>query len=216
MSTASLFAAVRAGDADAIRKQLAGNPALAGAKDEQGLPAVRVALYHRQPEALAALLEAEPALEDADVAAIGDAPELKRRLAHDPAIVSRRTPDGFTPLHYAAFFGGPAAVAELLAAGADPNAETDSAARLRPLHSAAAARDAESARLLLEAGAAPDAQQQGGFTALHAAAQHDDTELAGLLLRHGADPAVRSDDGADAGAMARAKNAVGVLALLGG
>jgi ankyrin repeat protein len=86
---------------------------------------------------------------------------------------------------------------------------------VRPLHSAAAARDAASAELLLAAGADPDAVQAGGFTALHAAAQHDDADLAAALLRAGADPAVRDEQGADAAAMARAKESVAVLALLG-
>ena len=216
MSAASLIAAVRAGDVDEVRALVAADPALAAATDEQGLPAVRVALYHHQRGALDALLEAEPALADPDVAAIGDVAELQRRLARDPELVRRRTPDGFTPLHYAAFFGGPAAVAALLEAGADPNAVTDNPMRLRPLHSAAAARDAESARLLLEAGADPDAQQSGGFTALQAAAQHDDAELAALLLRHGADPAIRTDEGADAVEIARRQGSNAVLALLGG
>ena len=88
-------------------------------------------------------------------------------------------------------------------------------AHLRPLHSAAAARDAEAAQLLLEAGADPDAQQAGGYTALHAAAQHDDEALAETLLRHGADPSVRTDAGADAAALARAAHATAVEALLG-
>jgi ankyrin repeat protein len=86
---------------------------------------------------------------------------------------------------------------------------------VRPLHSAAATRDAESARLLLEAGADPDARQAGGFTALQAAAHHDDDALAGLLLHHGADRGLRNDDGADAEALARANGSVSVLALLG-
>jgi hypothetical protein len=215
MTAAELIAAVRAGDDAAVRTAVQTDPALAAATDEQGMPAVRVALYHRQAAALDALLEAEPPLEDADVAAVGDVPELRRRLERDPELVRLRTPDGFTPLHYAAFFGGAAAVEALLAADADPNAETEGGARLRPLHSAAAARDARSIELLLAAGADPDAQQAGGFTALHASAQHDDEAIAALLLRHGADPAVVADDGQDAAAMARAKHATAVLALLG-
>jgi len=215
MTAADLIAAVRAGDADAVRTLVAADPSLAGATDEQGMPAVRVALYHQRREVVDALLEAGPELEDPDVAAVGDVPELRKRLAADADLVRRRTPDGFTPLHYAAFFGGPAAVEALLGAGADPNAETENDARLRPLHSAAATRDNESARLLLEAGADPDARQQGGYTALHSAAMHDDTELAGLLLRHGADPGVRNDAGADAAAMARDNGSAAVLALLG-
>jgi len=68
------------------------------------------------------------------------------------------------------------------------------------------------ARLLLDAGADP---QTGGVTALHAAVEHDDDALAALLLRHGADPSLRKDDGADAEGIARACQAVAVLALLG-
>ena len=55
-----------------------------------------------------------------------------------------------------------------------------------PLHSAAAARDNDAVRLLLEAGADANARQHGGYTALDAADQHEDAELAELLRRHGA------------------------------
>ena len=212
--TADLIAAVKAGDVAALEALLARDPELAGAL-EDGIPAVRIALYHRQPAALEALLAAQPPLDGLDHAALGWADDLRRDLAADPELVSRRSDDGFTALHYACFFGGPAATAALLEAGADPNAEADNPARVRPLHSAAAARDAESARLLIEAGADLDARQAGGFTALQAAAHHDDEAIAALLLRHGADPALRNDEGADAAGIARANESAAVLALLG-
>jgi ankyrin repeat protein len=209
-----LFAAIKAGDSAAVAALLAADPALAAA-EEDGLPAVRVALYHRQPAVVEALLAARPPLGGLDLAALGRAEELRRRLAEDAAVAARRSADGFTALHYACFFGGAAATAALLDAGADPDAEAENPMRVRPLNSAAAARDTESARLLLEAGADPDARQSGGYTALHEAAAHDDDALVALLLRQGADPALRSDDGADAEAIARANDAVAVLALLG-
>jgi uncharacterized protein len=209
-----LIAAVKAGDAAAVEALLADAPELA-AVEEDGIPAVRIALYHRQPAALAALLAARPPLDGLDHAALGRADDLRRDVAADPELVRRRSADGFTALHYAAFFGGAPATAVLLEAGADPNAEADNPMRVRPLHSAAAARDIESARLLLEAGADPDARQTGGYTALHEAAHHDDDELAALLLRHGADPSLRSDDGTDAEGLARAQNSVAVLGVLG-
>ena len=149
---------------------------------------MRLALYHRQPGALQSLLAAHPPLDGLDLAALGWADDLKRALAEDPDLVERHAPDGFTALHYACFFGGARAVGVLLDAGASPNEPAGNEARLRPLHSAAAARDAAAVRLLLEAGADPDAQQAGGFTALHAAAQHDDAETAALLLQLGASP----------------------------
>lgn len=208
-----LIAAVKAGDADAVAALLAREPELAGAA-EDGISAVRIALYHRQPEALAALLAARPRLDGLDHAALGRVDELRRALAADAELVSRRSADGFTALHYACFFGGAAATALLLEAGADPDAAAENPSRVRPLHSAAAAPDAESARLLLEAGADPDARQAGGFTALQAAAQQDDGALAALLLRHGADPALSNDRGDDAESIARANGSAAVLALL--
>jgi len=208
-----LIAAVKAGDVAEVEALLAREPAAAGAQDD-GIPAVRLALYHRQPAVLRALLAAGPPLDGLDLAALGRAEELRRAVGEESALVAQRSADGFTALHYACFFGGAAATAVLLEAGADPDAEAGNPSRVRPLHSAAAARDAESARLLLEAGADPDAQQAGGFTALHAAAQHDDAALAELLLSHGADPAVRNDEGDDAESMARANDSAATLGLL--
>jgi ankyrin repeat protein len=209
-----LIAAVKAGDAAAVGKLLERDPELAGAL-EDGIPAVRLALYNRRPAVLEALLAAQPPLDGLDHAALGWVEDLRRDLAADPELVTRGSADGFTALHYACFFGGAAATAVLLEAGADPNAESDNENHVRPLHSAAAARDAESARLLLEAGADPDARQAGGFTALQAAAHGDDEATAALLLQHGADPSLRNDQGADAEGLARANESAAVLALLG-
>jgi uncharacterized protein len=209
-----LIAAVKAGDADTVARLLRDDPSLAGVQDD-GISAVRVALYHRQPAALEVLLQHSPPLDGLDFAALGWTEELRHALAHEPELVSRRSADGFTALHYACFFGGAPAAGALLVAGADPNAVAENATRVRPLHSAAAAGDSEAVRVLLEAGADPNATQQGGFTALHAAAQHDDARTTELLLQHGADPALRTDQGADAAGIAQAQESTAVLALLG-
>lgn len=209
-----LIAAVKAGDADTVARLLRDDPSLAGAQDD-GISAVRVALYHRQPAVLEVLLQHSPPLDGLDFAALGWTEELRQALAQDPELVSRRSADGFTALHYACFFGGAPAAGALLVAGADPNAVAENTTRVRPLHSAAAARDSEAVRVLLEAGADPNATQQGGFTALHAAAQHDDARTAELLLQHGADPTLRTDQGADAAGIAQAQESTAVLALLG-
>ena len=82
----------------------------------------------------------------------------------------------------AAFFGQPAAVRFLIDRGADVHAVARNAMRVQPLHAATAARNAESVRLLLEAGADPDAEQQEGWTPLMAARLHDDHEIVELLL----------------------------------
>jgi ankyrin repeat protein len=202
--------AITSGDVDAVRAMLADDPALAAAHDANGLSAVLVASYHRQGEIRDALLAAGPPLDALELAAVGDADGLRARLAAEPEALHARAPDGFTALHYAAFFGGAGAVRVLLEAGAAPDADAENPLRVRPLHSAAARGDRAAAQLLLEAGAEPNPRQQGGYTPLHAAAHSDDAELAALLLAHGADPALQTDDGRDARALAGAR----VAALL--
>jgi ankyrin repeat protein len=62
--------------------------------------------------------------------------------------------------------------------------------KVMPLHSAVAADDPEAqyelAKLLLEAGAEPNARQQDDYTPLMAADQSGDQRLARLLEQHGA------------------------------
>lgn len=136
-------------------------------------------------------------------AAIGADDRLLTILAEDPEAATARADDGFTALHLAAFFGTPATVAALLAAGADPASVAGNASCVTPLHSALAHRDRDITALLLEAGAPVNAQQAGGYTALHSAAMHGDVGLVRLLIEHGADTALADDRGDTAADYAR-------------
>ena len=164
-------------------------PELASATDEHGVSALLLACYHRRPEAKAALIAVGAPVGTLEAAALGEVDLLAG------ADLSERAGDGFTPLHLAAFFGGPEAVRVLLAAGAPPDADAVNPFKVRPLHSAAAVRDHASVRLLLEAGADPDVRQQGGYTPLHTAAHGADLELIQLLLAHDADRTLADDEG---------------------
>ena len=156
------------------------HPELAAATDEHGVSALLLALYHRKPDAVQALLAAGAPVGPLEAAALGDVAKL------EGADLSVRGGDGFTPLHLAAFFGGAEAVRAILATGADPDADADNTFNVRPIHSAVAVGDHASARALLEAGADPNVEQQGGHTPLDAALHHQDSEMEELLRRHGA------------------------------
>src|SRR5215211_7926249 len=132
--------------------------------------------------------EAEP-LNVFEAAALGDAASVEELLREDSELARAPSHDGFTALHYAAFFGSPEAVRALVAAGADLEARSTNqefAPDATPLHSAVAAGRMDNAAALLEAGADPNARQHGGFTPLMEAERSGDLDLAELLIRHGA------------------------------
>jgi ankyrin repeat protein len=175
-----------------------------------------LALFERRTEDAAALLAARgDDLDGLEAAATGRADILERELEADRAgVLAARTPEGFDAIGLAAFLGGADAVGILLRHGADPEGDPDNELGVRPVHAAAAARDAAAMRRLLEAGADPDSPQRGGIVPLHAAAMHDDVDTVRVLLDHGADPGRRADDGRDALAFATEGGATGALALL--
>ena len=146
-----------------------------------------------------ALLAADPELDVFEATALGYIDRLRERLMADPASAAAFSPDGFTALHYAGFFGKVEAARELIAAGASVDVYTKNPFANQPLHAAAAGRHLEVCRLLLGAGADVNATQHGGYTPLHEAAQSGDVELAELFLSAGADPTVRERRRRDAG-----------------
>jgi len=207
-----LIAAAKAGDVDAVRA--AARPAIAAARDENGLPAVLVALFHGHRPVAEALAEGGAEIGVLEAAALGRAARLRELLAADPAALAARTPEGFDAIGLAAFLGGPDTVRVLLEHGAGPDGDPANPLGVRPLHAAAAAQDRESVRLLLAAGADPNVQQRNGFTPLHAAAHRDDVDMARMLLAAGADPALEAGDGRDAARVAADDGSAGVAALL--
>ena len=145
MST--IFELIDADDAQGVRDLLAANPTAAAERDEQGLSAVMRAAY-RRGDVLAAVRAANPPLGPFDRIVVGESDGLPAPDAW--------TPDGFTPLHIAAFARNTEAARKLLEAGADPNVfATAPFARVTPLGTCAFAGADEVAELVLAHGADP-------------------------------------------------------------
>jgi uncharacterized protein len=161
------------------------------------------ALYEGDRERAEQLLAGRDEIDVFEAAAFGRLERLRELLEADPHRAAEFSPDGFTALHFAAFFSHPDAAALLLEHGADSRARARNPMEVEPLHSAAAADQTEIARMLLDAGADPNAKQEGGFAALHAAAHSGNSELAELLIQRGAEPSLATDDGRIAADLAR-------------
>lgn len=128
-------------------------------------------------------------------AAKGETDQLRSLVEEDPGLVNAHSPDGFTPLGLAVFFGHAETVDALLAAGADVNLTSRESMKMPPLGSAMAVERNDIARTLIEHGANVNGKATNDLTALHTAAARGNLESAKLLLEHGADVNAASTDG---------------------
>ena len=173
-----VFEAIRTGDVDRVR-ELAAHALDRG---EDGISAVLLARYYGRDDMVEALTPAPEELDVFEAAALGQVERVRELVEAEPELASAWSPDGYTPLHLAAFFGHPGIVELLLRHDVDVEAVARNEMGVRPLHSAVAGpRAAEIARLLLDAGADPSAPAEGGHTALDSARQNGDAELEALL-----------------------------------
>jgi uncharacterized protein len=131
-----------------------------------------------------------------EAAALGDAARIRTLARTTPAAVAERSPDGWPPLHLAAYFGHGDAVDALLEARADVRAYSTNDEGNTALHAALAGRrDHRIVSRLLASGAEVNARAAGGYTPLHIAAFHDDVGVVETLLAHGAAADAREDQG---------------------
>lgn len=213
--TSELFVAVAAGDREVVDRLVTEQPALLQARNEDGVSVIAWACYVNQPELANALADrvGEDSLDLDQAAAVGRTDRV-RELLDSGCGVDDHTPDGFTPLHYAAFFGHADLAGLLVERGATLSCVAKNDLSVTPLHSALAGRHREIARVLIESGADVNARQQLGWTPLHTAAQTGDTELVELLLSRGADAGACSDDSVAPADLAAAGGYSDLAALL--
>ena len=189
----SVIEAIEARDEARARRLAAEHPGAARERDARGVSAPLLALYHGLGRLAAELLPDDAELDVFEAAAFGRVEPLRRLLDRDPALANAWAPDGFQPLGLACFFGRVDAARLLVERGADVESRArNERIKTTPLQAAVAGAvpDArhEIASLLLDHGADPNAELEGGFTPLDAAEQNRDARLREVLLAHGARP----------------------------
>jgi len=209
---------LQSGDLDGLRRLLDQDSAASESRDATGVTLLMHALYRGQRDLAELIASKKKALDQFEAASLGRLDGLKKSIGDeiglDSAAINARSQDGFTALHFACYFGQPAAARVLIENGAAVDAVAANPTQVMPLHSAASARNLEAVRLLLEHGAPVNARQQSGWVPIHAAAQNGDRPMVELLLKHGANPALANADGKTPAAVARVKGHDEIAALL--
>ncbi len=186
---------IRTNNMEALQSELAMAPSRAAEKTADGISLLQYAAYCRNEAAADLLRTHRPEMDLHEACCWGDASRVAHFIQTDPDCVNTNSADGFSPLGLACFFGREALVDLLLAAVADPNAASQNAFKVTPLHSACAISNIDIVKKLLSAGADVNAKQMRGVTPLHSAAHNNRTDIFDLLLAHGADPDAQMDDG---------------------
>lgn len=210
----SVFDMVAGNDLAGLEAALAADPGLAAARHDSGASLVAWSAYMGNAAAVALVRGHLPSLDPYGAIIVGDAAALEAALAAgwDADALS---PDGFTALSLAAFFGNDAAFDRLLPLTDDVDRRAENRQQVAAIHAATARRNARMVEALLRAGANPDLAQQDGFTPLIAAAQHGDAVIAGLLVLFGADRELASSGGITPAAEAEKAGHAWLAACLG-
>lgn len=191
----TLLDAIRAGDEGAFESILTEEPAAARMTDDQGIPAVRWAVYAGKPSWAKRLISLGAPVDFFTACALGDPVRAGEFVNADPSLLFAHSSDGWTGLHLAAFFGHEALASYLIARGADPRLRSTNSLENLPIHAAAAGRHPRIVDLLIKARSPIDPRQAGGHTPLHSAAQNNDRDTVAILEAAGANWDARNDEG---------------------
>lgn len=181
-----LWLAICEGDHATVEAIVEERPDLTRGRTDEGLPWTLAAVYRGHPGVADLLLRHGAALDPFTAAALGRTDQLTVMLDRGEAALQNLSPDGWTPLHLAAFFGHRETATMLIDRGADMAARSDNEIANTPLHAAAAGGRGAVAELLVERGADVNAEANG-LRPLDIAAGREDQEMVTYLVAHGAE-----------------------------
>ncbi len=209
-----LMHAIQDRDLDAAKAALERDASQATTDLPGGLSPLMFALYNGAHDIATLLREFRP-LSLFEAASYGDALRVAELLVADKTQIAAYSPDGWTPLHLAAFFGQRDTALVLVALGAPLDALSQNPMQNTPMHAAIAGALGESlAPLLIGFGADVHHVGGSGVTALHLAASRGFEGLCKLLLARGVDRHLRTEDNKTAAEIARDRSHLATAALL--
>ena len=209
-----LMHAIQDRDLDAAKAALERDASQATTDLPGGLSPLMFALYNGAHDIAALLREFRP-LNLFESASYGDAMRVAELLVADKTQIATYSPDGWTPLHLAAFFGQRDTALVLVALGAPLDALSQNPMQNTPMHAAIAGALGESlAPVLIGFGADVHHVGGSGVTALHLAASRGFEGLCKLLLARGVDRHLATEDNKTAAQIARDRGHLATAALL--
>lgn len=180
----ALIELIQQGQPEAAFALLEQNPELADEIGSDGVSAAMLALYFGQRDLADHIASHKSSLTVFESAAFGRNVELEKALSNENK--SSFSPDGFQPLHLAAFFGRQEAVRILLSNRVSLDTLSENGLGVAPLHSALANGHENVARELVFEGADVNLASKSEWTPLHYAANLGNKPLALFLKEHGA------------------------------
>src|SRR2546423_7666628 len=131
--------AVKEGNETKVRELFKTNSGIGNVTDENGVSAVLLAVYHGRNNIAQLLIASGLTLNIFEASATGSTPRVRELLNSDPSSVNAFSPDGFTPLGYASFFGHLETVRVLLDKGAQINVPANNFLKAMPFRSSSVA-----------------------------------------------------------------------------